>query len=236
MKLSALFFAMICSTTSAFAQSLKIDAPTPLQSGLNKSTIDNVVGTQYWYFNGEPGPIHLHAQFTSIGLLGKPSGCQLTFTLNDEANTWHSTKVLSSDGKMVECTFDGDLKKPTKVLVTVAPPAAGAVLMGGSYVLESTGAVQFGHASTADAVIVPADPVIGTYKQAEGDSSELGDFKFLPDGTIETTSGAHGKWKLFDKATQIYTIDIDGQERRSLQFISGQGLSEGGTIIFQASQ
>jgi hypothetical protein len=228
MKLpSVLVFAMICSTTSAFAQSLKIEAPAPLQSGLNKSTVDNFVGTQYWYFNGEPGPIHVHAQFTAMGLLGNAYRSQLTFTLSDAANTWHTSKILSSDSKMVECTFDGDLKKPTKVIVTVAPPAGGLIRMGGSYVLEATGNVQFAQASTAD-------PVIGMYKQMNGYTSLLGDCKFLADGTVVTTSGAGGKWQLFDKDSKTYIVDIEGQDRHSLQFMPGRGLCDGDSIIFQA--
>ena len=89
MKLpSVLVIAMICSTTSSFAQSLKISAPAPLQAGINKSTVDNFVGNQYWFFTGEPGPVHVHASFASMGLMGNPYRCPLTFTLSDEANTW----------------------------------------------------------------------------------------------------------------------------------------------------
>lgn len=222
--------AMMVSATSALAQSLRPQDPAPMQPGINQSTADNTVGTQYWYFNGEPGQIHVHAQFRSMGILGNPSQSKLTITLSDAANTWHTTKVLDSTSKMVDCMFDGDLKKPTKVIVTVAPPPAGLLRMGGDYQLEATGAVQFGQLSTTD-------PVIGTYKQMNGYSCNLGACKFLADGTVVTSAGPGGKWQLFDKATQMYNVDIEGETRHSLLFKPGRGLcDDGGFIVFQSLQ
>ncbi len=219
--------AMSFTTTLALGQSLKIQDPDPLQPGINQSTCDNMVGTQYWYFNGEPGQIHLHAQFTPMGLLGNPIQSKLTITLSDPLQTWHTTKVLSSDSKMVDCVFDGNLKKPTKVIVTVAPPDGALIRMGGTYQLEATGAVQFGQKSTAD-------PVIGTYKQMSGYSTLLDTCKFLPDGTVQTSGGPTGNWKLFDKDTSTYVVDFQGEQRRTLQFREGRGLCEGSDIVFQA--
>jgi hypothetical protein len=221
--------ALVLSTTSAFAQSLKPEAPAPLQAGINKGTVDNFVGTQYWYFLSEPGATHLHAQFKSMGLMGNPYKSTITITLSDEANSWHTSKILTSDSQSVDYTFDGELKKPTKILVTVAPPSGGLVRMGGEYQLEATGAVSFGQKSTVD-------PVIGTYKQMCGYTSLLGACKFLPDGSIQTSSGANGKWQLFDQSSQTYVVDIDGQDRHSLQLMAGRGLCDGDAIVFQQLQ
>jgi hypothetical protein len=71
------------------------------------------------------------------------------------------------------------------------------------------------------------------YKQMSGYTSVLGDCKFTADGKVVTTSGASGKWSLFDKDSQTYVIDIEGQERHSLQFKSGRGLCDGDLIVFQ---
>jgi hypothetical protein len=222
-------FAMLLSTTSTFAQSLNPNNPAPLQPGINSSTADNTVGTQYWYFMGEPGQIHVHAQFKSMGILGNPSTSTLTVTLSDAANTWHTTKVLTSTSKATDGNFDGDLKKPTKVIVTVAPPVGGLLRMGGDYELQATGAVTFGQKSTAD-------PIIGTYKQMNGYTKNLGACKFSADGTIQTATGPNGAWKLFDSATQTYVIDIDGESRVSLQLMPGRGLVDGSSIVFQSLQ
>src|SRR5271167_909945 len=122
--------AMILSTAPVWAQSLKPEAPAPLQPGINKGTVDNFVGTHYWYFTGEPGDIHVHAQFSPMGLLGNPYRSDITVTLYDEEKTWSTPKVLSSDSKTVDCDFNGQLKKPTKVMISIAPPAGGLVRMG----------------------------------------------------------------------------------------------------------
>jgi hypothetical protein len=219
--------AIILSTPSVWAQSLKPEAPAPLQQGINKSTVDNIVGPQYWYFTAEPGECRVHATLKPMTLLGNPSRCDLTISLYDTGKTWRTSKVLSSDSKPVDCTITGQLKKPTKVLVSVSPPSGGLVRIGGDYELEVTGAVAFAQASTAD-------PVIGMYKQMCGFSKLLGDCKFLADGTIQTTSGATGDWSLFDKGSQTYVINIKGEDRHSLQFIAGRGLvDEDKTVVFQ---
>jgi hypothetical protein len=181
---------------------------------------------QYWYFTGGPGKTNLHAKFKAMGLLGNPYRSDITITLYDAANTWHTSKVLSSDNQEVDCMFNGELKSPTKLLVSVAPPPNGLVRMGGDYELEATGAVGFGQKSNVD-------PIIGTYNQMCEYTSLLGTCKFLPDGTVETTSGANGNWKLFDQSTQTYVVNIDGQDRHSLQYVAGRGLCDGDTIVFQ---
>jgi hypothetical protein len=217
---------IIISATAAGAQSLKPGAPAPLQPGINKSTVDNFVGTQYWYFTGGPGEMRVHVKFTSMGLLGNAAKNTVTVTLYDAANTWHTPKVLTSDGKPVDYTFTGDVKKPTKILVSVAPPAGGLVRMGGDYELDASGAIAFGEQSTED-------PVIRTYKQMGGYTKLLGDCKFNLDGSIVTTSGASGNWKLFDKSSQTYVVNIDGEERHSLHYMPGRGLCDGDSIVFQ---
>lgn len=229
MKLGLISFLALALAAPVCAQSLKPESPAPLQPGINQGTVDNFVGTHYWYFMGGPGHTSVHAQFTPMSLLGNAHQSQITMTLSDAAHTWHTDNVLSSDCKTVDYTFNGDLKAPTKVLVSVAPPARGLVRSGGTYQLEVTGAVSFGRMSDAD-------PVIGMYKQMAGYTSLLGDCRFLADGSIQTTSGANGDWKLFDKDSQTYVINIQGQDRHSLQFVPGRGLCDRDMIIFQQIQ
>jgi hypothetical protein len=218
--------ALTLSFTPVWAQSLKPEAPAPLQPGLNCGTVDNMVGTHYWYFTGGPGKTNVHAKFKAMGLLGNPYRSDITVTLSDAANTWHSSKVLSSESQPVEYTFNGDLKNPTKIIVTVAPPDNGLVRMGGDYQLDVTGAIAFGEKSNID-------PVIGKYNQMCGYTATLGTCTFHPDGSIDSTSGINGHWQLFDPSTQTYVINIDGQDRHSLQFVPGRGLCDGDSILFQ---
>ncbi len=209
------------------AQSLKPDAPAPLQPGINKSTVDNFVGTQYWWFTAEPGECRVHATFRSMGVLGNAARSEVAISLYDASKTWRTQKVLSSDGKAVDCTITGNLKKTTRVLVSVAPPNGGLIRSGGDYELEVTGAVAFGPQSNID-------PVVGMYKQMGGYTKMLGDCKFTGDGHVETTSGESGTWKLFDKDSGTYVIDISGQDRHSLQLKPGRGLCDNdSSIVFQ---
>jgi hypothetical protein len=218
---------LLLLATPVGAQSLKPESPAPLQPGINKGTADNMVGTHYWYFTGGPGKTHVHAAFTPMGLLGNPHHGDITVTLYDEGRTWHTAKILSSDQKLVECTFDGDLKRPTKVLISVAPPSGGLIRMGGDYELVVTGDVTFGEKSNQE-------PIVGLYKVMGGYTTNLGDCKFFPDGTLQTTAGPKGTWKLFDKDSSTYVINIDGQERQSLQYKAGRGLCDSQQfILFQ---
>jgi hypothetical protein len=100
------------------------------------------------------------------------------------------------------------------------------VRASGQYELEVTGAVAYGQKSSID-------PIIGTYTQMSGYTTNLGACKFLPDGTIVTANGPGGNWKLFDEGTKTYVINIDGQERHSLQFVAGRGLCDADIIYFQ---
>jgi len=209
------------------AQSLKPDAPAALQSGINRGIVDSCIGNHYWYFQGSPGKTQVHATFNSMGLLGNNQRTNLTVTMSDAGNTWHTTKILTSEGKPVDCTFDGLLKKPTKIIVTVAPPSNSLLRVGGNYELEATGSVSYGPKSTAD-------PIIGTYSHMGGYTSLLGTCKFTPDGKVATTSGPSGDWKLFDESSQMYVINIDGQDRHSLKFIPARGLvDDQGGVVFQ---
>jgi len=228
MKLSVLSLLALpfCLSNSAGAQSLKPESPAPLQAGINKGTVDSLIGSHYWFFTGGPGASTVHVKFKAMGLLGAAYKSTITVTLSDQKNTWHTTKPLTSTSQADETSFAGNAKTPIKILVTVAPPLNNLVRSGGDYEITATGAVAFAPKSNAD-------PVIGAYKQMSGYTSNLGICKFLPDGRIETTSGGTGTWKLFDQSSSSYVVNIDGQERKACQFRAGRGLCDGDAIVFQ---
>lgn len=211
----------------ADAQSLKPDAPTPLKPGINRGLVDALVGPQYWTFMAQPGANKVHVTFSAMGIYGTAPRTSVTFTMSDPGNTWHTSKVVTSQGTPIDATFDGTLKKPTKVIVTVAPPTNALLRVGGNYEIEATGAVSFlpSGASTT--------PIVGVYKQLAGYTKPLGDCKFTSDGKVVTTSGASGDWKIFDEETQTYIVNIDGEQRHSLKFVPGRGLLDNDIIIYQ---
>ncbi|MBX3076406.1 hypothetical protein KF728_24320 [Candidatus Obscuribacterales bacterium] len=219
--------ASLLGCAGADAQSLKPEAPTPLRPGINRGLVDALVGPQYWTFMAQPGENKVHVTFSAMGIYGSAPRTSVTFTMSDPGNTWHTSKVITSQGTPIDATFDGTLKKPTKVIVTVAPPTNALLRVGGNYEIEVTGAVSFLPSSA------PTTPIVGVYKQLAGYTKPLGDCKFTSDGKVVTTSGASGDWKIFDEETQTYIVNIDGEQRHSLKFVPGRGLIDNDIIIYQ---
>ncbi|HEY9685258.1 MAG TPA: hypothetical protein V6C86_27030 [Oculatellaceae cyanobacterium] len=63
------------------------------------------------------------------------------------------------------------------------------VRQGGDYEIEATGAIAFG--------VKPSSvPIIGMYKPRNGFTQDLGQVRVNADGTIQTTNGPSGKWRL----------------------------------------
>src|SRR5215472_16808643 len=101
----------------ASAQSLKPEEPAPLKPGINTGTVDNFVGTQYWYFIGDPGETRIVARFKAMGVLGAPMRTPLTITVYDEKKTWRTRKVLTSEQNATEATLNGKLDKKQKIII-----------------------------------------------------------------------------------------------------------------------
>jgi hypothetical protein len=210
------------------AQSLKPENPYPMSAGINKGTSDSLVGTQYWYFYAMPGSNRLTVRFTSpTALYGAQMNTVLTITLYDEKRSFKVTKTVTSNKTQREATFVADnVKSKMKIIVSVVPPNQNLVRMGGDYEIEANGSVLFAVTSTN------ADPIVRTY---DSKVNSYGATKFLPDGSIATTDGSRGLWKVFDAENRIYSVAIDGF-KFSLQYLPGYGLvktSDPSAIVFQ---
>jgi hypothetical protein len=207
--LSICCMALSCAT----AQSLKPEAPAPLQSGANRGVADSMVGPQYWSFLSGPGEVQVIARFKST--MGPMVREPLTITLYDEKRTWHVSKVvISENGALGETTFTGKLDQKRKTIISVAPPSGGLLRSVGDYELEATGAVEF------EAADKTHEPIIRTFIAKVND---YGATKFLAGGTVQASNGSSGTWKAFDAGNHIYTVVID-QFRFSLKYLPGRGL------------
>ncbi len=206
-------FSICCMALScATAQSLKPEAPAPLQSGVNRGVADSMVGPQYWSFRSGPGEVQVLARFKST--MGPMVREPLTITLYDEKRTWHVSKVvISENGALGETTFTGKLDQKRKTIISVAPPSGGLLRSVGDYELQATGAVQFEAANTHE-------PIIRTFVAKVND---YGATKFLADGTVQASNGSAGTWKAFDPENHIYTVVVD-QFRFSVKYLPGRGL------------
>jgi hypothetical protein len=228
--LSVVVLAALTVATGS-AQSLSINSPAPLKAGVNESQTDNFTGTHYWYFYGGPGKVSVHCEFKGAGLLGASMAAPLTFTLSDAAQTWHISKKLvsGSTADQAQTTFPGTLKKRTKIIVTVAPIAGGLVRTGGQYDISVSGAVAYGEDKAGD-------PIVQTFMQESGMTSNYGATKFKADGSVLASTGATGTWKLFDADTHTYVVVLDGQ-RLSLIYMPGRGLvsaDDPNNVVFKA--
>jgi hypothetical protein len=95
--------------------------------------------------------------------------------------------------------------------------------------------VVTGNVSFADSSAGP-DPIIGLYAQKlmfQGEP-ELGAVKFLANGTIVTSNGGGGSWKLFDADSGIYSVTVGGR-RMTLTLQRGRALVDTGnkTTVFE---
>lgn len=236
--LTLTIFALFAS--GAPAQSLRASSPAPLQAGVNTSTTDNFTGTHYWYFFGGPGKVVLRATFAGGGLLGNPMNSAMKVTLSDGAGSFAVSKTIasSSNQDLNTATFSGNLKKRTRLLVSVAPPSQGLVRSGGQYTLEASGAVAFASSSGG------GDPIVQTFygdfgapsgSAGAGGTADYGATKFAANGSIVASNGATGTWKLFDAGSHLYTIVLDGQTY-SLKYEPGRGLVDpkDESIVFKA--
>jgi hypothetical protein len=212
-KLATLFSIGCMALSCATAQSLKPEAPSPLQAGVNRGVADSMVGPQYWSFLSGPGEVQIIARFKST--MGPLVREPLTITLYDEKRTWHVSKVaISENGALGETTFSGKLDQKRRTIVSVAPPSGGLLRSVGDYELQATGAVQFEAADNTH------EPIIRTFLAKVND---YGATKFLANGTVQASNGASGTWKAFDPEGHIYTVVID-QFRFSVKYLPGRGL------------
>lgn len=224
-----LFLLQIVLQSSATAQSLKPENPYPLQAGINKGTSDSLVGTHYWYFYAAPGNSRVVVRFKQDTTLygASVNNTTLTITLTDEKRTWRNTKVITPKKNASEAVFTAEkVKTKMKIIVSISPPNQNLIRMGGDYEIEADGDVKF------DEVKKSTEPIVRTY---ESKVNSYGSVKFLGDGTIESSDGSRGTWKLFDAENKIYIIIIEN-ERFSLKYRPGYGLvkaAEPNMIVFQ---
>jgi hypothetical protein len=214
----------LMTSFSVNAQSLKVENPAPLKSGVNRAVIDSFGGEQFWSFTATG---HFQLSFSRSGaqegfniakcgvgavFAPKTPGCKMTF-------------VESPSGTV----FTGDVSQPTRIVVMVEPAKSALVRQTNDYTLEASGAVNYS-ATTAGA---GTPSVVGTYT---ANLNDLGAAKFTADGKIITTSGANGTWQLFDADTRTYVVVIAGN-RMTLTFEPGRGfVDNNGNLTFTAKR
>jgi len=233
---SASFFLMAAAALAS-AQSLNPKEPTPLAAGMNKGTVDSMVGPQYWSFKYKKGSGKIAVTFTSMGLFGNPTSATIQVVFHDVNGQVIDTRAVNSSGKPFTLEMPGTFKSPGTMVIELRPPGNSLVRTGGDYTLTASGdAIDF---STQAAGPVK-DRIIGTYSvmvcAPDFDCQNSLAIRFAADGTVKTTDGHSGKWTVFDADAMIYSV-VMGPDRWSLKLVPGRGLfntSDLSVVVFQA--
>jgi hypothetical protein len=223
------FGAIFAIAANAYAQSLDSHHPAPLQAGENNGTVDNFVGNNYFSLTGGPGAVTIVVTYKSMGLLGNAQRSSLNIELSDDKHSWTEKRTISSLASSNTAKLVGNLKAPTRLILSIMPPSGGLVRMGGDYAVTATGAVRF------DPPLSPTELIVGTYTPMSIHDNEDSATKFEPNGTLEFASGTVGRWKLFDAGTRMYTVQF-ANTRMSLKLVPGRGLVDAHDptiIVFQ---
>src|ERR1700734_1271625 len=173
----AMLFAL--AVGPALSQSLDAQHPAPLQPGANAGTVDNFVGSNFFKFNGGPGALTVVVSYNSMGLLGNAQRSSLTVELTDEKKSWVERRVISSVKESNSTKMVGNLKTPTRLILSIIPPQGGLVRSGGDYSVTASGAVQF------DPPLSPTELIVGTYTPMSVHDNEDSAAKFTADGKLE---------------------------------------------------
>jgi hypothetical protein len=224
--------ALCILTTATQAQSLDSHHPAPLQPGENNGTVDNFVGNNYFYLTGGPGAVTIVVTYKSMGLLGNAQRSSLNIELSDDKRSWVEKRTISSLASSNSTKMVGNLKVPTRMILSILPPSGGLVRMGGDYAVTATGAVKFDPAPS------PTELIVGTYTPMVVHDNEDTAAKFEPNGTMMFASGTMGHWKLFDANSHLYTVQY-ANTRMSLKLIPGRGLVDSRdptSIVFQRNR
>jgi hypothetical protein len=227
--LPGLAASLLFSSVAAFGQSLDARHPAPLAEGANSGTVDNFVGNNYFTFTGGPGSVTVTVSYNSMSLLGNAQRSALNIEMSDDKHSWTERRTITSTKQSSSTQMVGNLKTPTRLILSILPPQGGLVRMGGDYTVTATGAVKF------DPPLSPAELIAGVYTPMSVHDNEDTAAKFEPSGRLEFASGTVGSWKLFDASSRMYTVAF-AHTRLSLKLIPGRGLVDAHDptiIVFQ---
>jgi hypothetical protein len=218
------------NVASAKSQSLNLNSPAPVHQGNNQALIDSFVGDHYYFFYAEPGKFHIVWTWGNanegFNVGGKPS---FAAAFNPKTQGSEMSFKATPNGT----TYDGSVNQRTRVLVGVSPVNSKLVRQTTPYNFVVTGNVSFADSSAGP------DPIVGLYAQKlmfQGDTP-LGAVKFLANGTIVTSNGGQGSWKLFDADSGIYSVTVGGRQM-TLTLQRGRALVDTGnkTTVFELQQ
>jgi hypothetical protein len=233
---SAALLMAAAASIPLLAQSLNFKAPAPLLPGENHGTIDNQVGSQYWSFRHVKGAANISVSFTSMGIFGNPMTATIEVVLHNPDGKIFGTLPLTSSGRTARISWPGTFAGPGTAIIELRTSGTGLVRNGGDYSLTVSGeGVDFGGVHAAG-----PEQIAGTYSvmvcAPDFDCQGSLAVRFGTDGTVATTDGHRGTWRVFDPEALIYSVVI-GRDKWSMKLVPGRGLfntSDLSVVVFQA--
>jgi hypothetical protein len=218
------------------AQSLNPKAPTPLVAGENRGTVDTMVGPQYWSFKYVAGKGTISVRFTSMALFGNPMTATIEVVLHGNDGKVLGSRPLTSNGRVAELNWPGTFASPGTSVIELRPAGNTLVRSGGDYSITVSGdAINYAGVHAAG-----PEQIVGTYSvmvcPPDFDCQSSLAIRFQRDGTVVTTDGHHGTWKVFDPDALIYSVVV-GRDRWSLKLVPGRGLfgpNDLSVVVFQS--
>ena len=200
-----------------------------------------MVGPQFWSFNYKKGDGNISVSFTSMGLFGNPMTTTIQVVLHIKGQAVES-RDLTSNGHVAKIDIPGTFKESGTVMVELRPTGSNLVRAGGDYTIAVTGpGIDFAGIAAADsAAKAGPDRIVGAYAvmvcAPDFDCQNSLAIRFAANGTVQTTDGHSGTWKIFDPDALIYSV-VMGPDRWSLKLVPGRGLfntSDLSVVVFQA--
>jgi hypothetical protein len=223
-------------TAACAAQSLNPKAPAPLAAGPNRGTVDTMVGPQYWTFKYKKGAAKISINFNSMALFGNPQKATMEVVLRGSNGQVIQTKSVTSSGPAAQLEMPGTFAGPGAAVIELRPAGSTLVRGGGDYTLTVSGdGIDY-----AGVVARGPEQIVGTYSvrvcAPDFDCQNSLAIRFAKNGTVQTTDGHSGTWKVFDPDAMIYSV-VMGPDRWSLKLVPGRGLfspDDMSVVVFQA--
>jgi len=233
---SYLALLLLATAVQLAAQSLNFKTPAAVVPGENHGTVDSQVGSHYWSLRYQNGGVNIGVSFTSMGLYGNPMPATIEIVLHSPDGKVLGTRSLTSNGRTARIDWPWTFTGPGTAILELRNSSIALLRTGGDYTLTLSGdAVNFAGARAAG-----PEQIAGTYSvmvcAPDFDCQSSLAARFMADGTVMTTDGHRGTWKIFDSDSLIYSVVI-GRDRWSLKLVPGRGLfnpRDLSVVVFQA--
>lgn len=179
----------------------------------------------YYSFLCEPGQAVVSLEYSSNGFPGVGGSIGVSLYKDSQSPKNRivvpGSQALYSQGatKPGQNGFSFRCEAKVKLTLRVEPPNGQLLVAVGRYNIRATGAVSFEEGAESEYAAAP-----GTYRYG----NEF--VKLTADGSLESTTGYAGAWKMFDAGSRTYVLGL-GDGRQTLTYWPGVGFAQESTRV-----